>query len=99
MAGTIDIIVENFAGINLFRDRIVVNPDLPRSWNRLAFNLVHRDNLFHFEIVPGLIRVRKEPVGAGGAEQIDVQVGRQTHTLNNETLEIAYEQKSARMPV
>jgi trehalose/maltose hydrolase-like predicted phosphorylase/beta-phosphoglucomutase-like phosphatase (HAD superfamily) len=98
MAGTLDIVVENFAGINLFRDRIVVNPDLPRGWDRLAFTLVHRDNLFRFEIVPGSVRVSREALGADGAGEMTIQVGGQTRNLGDEPLEIPYEQKSARMP-
>ena len=98
MAGTIDIIVENFAGINLFRDHLVVNPDLPRSWNRLEFKIVHRQNLFHFEIVPGTIRVRKEAIGPDAEPEMYVQVGEASHPLNDEPIEIPYVQKSARMP-
>jgi trehalose/maltose hydrolase-like predicted phosphorylase len=98
MAGTIDIIVENFAGINLFRDHLVVNPDLPRSWNRLEFKIVHRQNLFHFEIVPGSIRVRKEAIGPDAEAEMSVQVGEASHALNDEPIEIPYVQKSARMP-
>jgi trehalose/maltose hydrolase-like predicted phosphorylase len=75
-----------------------VNPDLPRGWNRLDFTLAHRGNLFHFEIVPGTIRVRKETVEADGAEEMQLQVGEETHALNTEPLEVSYRQKSARMP-
>ncbi|MFP4373593.1 MAG: HAD family hydrolase [Spirochaetaceae bacterium] len=98
MAGTIGIIVENFAGINLFRDHLVVNPDLPRGWNRLEFRLAHRQNLFHVEIVPGTIRIRKEAIGPEAEPEMYVQVGEESHALNKEPLEVPYAQKSARMP-
>jgi trehalose/maltose hydrolase-like predicted phosphorylase len=98
MAGTLGIIIENFAGINLFRDHIVVNPDLPRSWNRLAFSLLHRGNLFDFDINPGTVRVSRRPLVEERAETMYLRVGEETYALNSQQLEIAYEQKSARMP-
>ncbi|MFW5694852.1 MAG: HAD family hydrolase [Alkalispirochaeta sp.] len=98
MAGTLGIIIENFAGINLFRDHIEVNPDLPRSWNSLAFSLVHRGNLFLFEIVPGTMRITRRALDADRAEAMYLRVGEETYSLDAQPLEVPYEQKSARMP-
>ncbi len=99
MAGTISIILENFAGINLFRDRVLVNPDLPRQWNMLSFKIVHRSNLFHFEITPEVVRVRRELVGLDGAEALPLQVDEETYQPGDEPLEVPYVQKSVRMPI
>jgi len=104
MAGSIGIIIENFAGINLFRDRIVMNPDLPRQWNSLAFSLCHRSNIFYFEVLPELIRVRREVLESEAdpdseAETLMLQVGEHLYTPGADPLEIPYRQQSARMPI
>lgn len=99
MAGTLDIVMKNFAGINLFRDHIAVAPDLPRSWNRLQFKILHRDNLLHFDIEPGTIRVRSELTAPDRAKRLPVEVDGTLYTPGEtEPLSLTYEQKSARMP-
>ncbi|MGM0673684.1 MAG: HAD family hydrolase [Spirochaetota bacterium] len=98
MAGSIDIIIKNFAGINVFRDHIVVDPDLPRRWNRLSFELVHRSNHFHFEITPHSVRARKVAVGPGAESDISIHVDENTYHVGSEAVEIPYTQKNARMP-
>ncbi len=98
MAGTLGIIVENFAGVNLFRDRIVMNPDLPRQWNSLTFSLRHRSNLFSCEVMPELIRVSCELLDSS-AELLMLQVGDHLYTPGPDPIEIPYRQKNARMPI
>jgi len=99
MAGTLSTVLEGFAGINLFRDHVAMNPDLPRTWNRLAFKLLHRGNLFAFEVVPELIRVRKEVLPIDGMEDLWLQVGDQVYHPGAEIVEIPYQQQNARMPI
>lgn len=50
MAGTLDIITGNFAGITFHPDKVEINPSLPNYWKRLAFSLVHRGKHFSVDI-------------------------------------------------
>lgn len=53
MGGTLDLAVKSFAGLAVYRDRLVFEPCLPRHWERLAFTIRHRGSLFRFEIRHG----------------------------------------------
>ncbi len=50
MAGTLDIIYQNFAGVELFRNFFRINPKLPDHWDELRFKLFHREKEFSFKI-------------------------------------------------
>ncbi|MFO7734932.1 MAG: beta-phosphoglucomutase family hydrolase [bacterium] len=50
MAGTLDIITGNFAGITFHSDKVEIDPSLPEHWRKLAFSLVHRGNRFSVDI-------------------------------------------------
>ncbi len=90
MAGVIEIITKNFAGINLFENGLAVNPVLPRGWDRLRFTLKHRSRLFHFDISGRLIRIRKEAVGLEGEKATYLKVGDRKYTFHDEPLEVEY---------
>ncbi|MFO8055286.1 MAG: beta-phosphoglucomutase family hydrolase [Bacteroidales bacterium] len=49
MAGTIDIIVESFAGIELFDDYFEINPVFPDHWREVTFKIHHIKRTFEFE--------------------------------------------------
>ncbi len=51
MAGSIDLVLTAFAGINLFRDRLVIEPRLPAGWNRIAFRITHQGEELFIEVV------------------------------------------------
>ena len=48
MAGTIDIIVQSFAGVELFNDHFELNPSMPAHWDELRFKIYHRQKSFRF---------------------------------------------------
>jgi trehalose/maltose hydrolase-like predicted phosphorylase len=50
MAGSIDIILTSFAGINLFRDKILINPRLPSHWKEISFTMQHQGSYFDVRI-------------------------------------------------
>lgn len=81
MAGTICIMLENFAGLSLFRDRIRIEPNLPHSWNRFVFRLTHRGVPVRIEIVSDRVRVWNEAEGVAGADAPDIEVDGRTYTL------------------
>jgi len=51
MSGSIDIVVTAFAGLNLFRDHVEVDPELPREWNRVEFGIMHQGEKLRVEVV------------------------------------------------
>ena len=58
MAGTIDIIIKTFAGINLFKDYIKLDPSLPKYWRSLSFKIIRKGSWFHIEITKRKIKVK-----------------------------------------
>lgn len=49
--------VFGFGGVHLTRDRLYVDPALPRGWTRLAFPLRLRGERLDFEVTPGRVRI------------------------------------------
>lgn len=87
MGGTIDIIFKAFAGINIYKDHIHVNPRLPEHWDRLRFTFQLRENRMEIHLDRKNIRIRH----LGGDGGFGVQVGEDMHRLDrNQTLEIEY---------
>lgn len=50
MAATLDVPVTTFAGIDLRQDTIVIQPNLPEKWTRLAFHFTWRNILFQISV-------------------------------------------------
>jgi trehalose/maltose hydrolase-like predicted phosphorylase len=91
MAGTVEILMKNFAGLNLFADRVMLNPSLPRGWSRLSFRIIHRSRLFDIRIDPNRVKISKTAVGDDGKGRTLIQVGATEHTIQEgETLEIEH---------
>ncbi len=55
MAGTIEILFKGFAGVNLYRDKIELNPHLPKNWRKLSFKITHRGSTLVLDILPDKI--------------------------------------------
>ena len=88
MAGTVDIIVRSFAGINIYKDRVELNPNVPRHWNNLSFKIVDRGNLFSFEISKNNISLKCD---LKHKKEIRVVVGKDNYKLkSNKVLNIPY---------
>ncbi len=60
MGGTIDIIYKSFAGINLFKDKISIEPDLPDHWKRVRFKIKFHGKWFQIDIDRNKIIVNNE---------------------------------------
>jgi len=50
VGGSWQTVVQGFAGLTLKSDRIVLNPWLPKKWDRLAFRVRWRERTVHLEI-------------------------------------------------
>jgi beta-phosphoglucomutase family hydrolase len=79
MGGTLDLVFKAFAGISLFKDGILFEPQLPSHWRRLSFKLIHRRNWFHISITPDDLTVKK--LTESKKQPVDIIVGKQRYTL------------------
>jgi trehalose/maltose hydrolase-like predicted phosphorylase len=88
MGGTLDIIFKSFAGINIFKDYIQIEPNLPEHWLNLSFRVLLRNVWIGIELNHNTIKVRYiEGIG----EKANIQVGDTTYVLeNHQVLEIPY---------
>ncbi len=64
MAGTLDIVIESFAGIEITDNAFIVKPALPQHWEHLAFTLVYRGNHYAFDITKDTITAECKINGA-----------------------------------
>jgi beta-phosphoglucomutase family hydrolase len=88
MAGTLDIVMKTFAGINFFKDHIDLNPYMPNHWKELSFKILYKDNLLFFEITHTMLRVKKIKCGK---MDITVNVKGTTYELNEDQwIEVFY---------
>ena len=67
MAGSIDIIMRYFAGVNLSGITPALNPHLPKHWDKLEFRICHRKIWYDLEITQRHVKVKirekeKKPV-------------------------------------
>jgi beta-phosphoglucomutase family hydrolase len=88
MAGTLDILFKSFAGVNIFKDYLQIEPNLPSQWKRLSFKIVLRDTWIGIDVTQDEISVRyiKKPV-----QKIRIQVADNFYVLqNSKPLRIPY---------
>ncbi len=57
MGGTLDILFKGFAGINIFKDYIQINPELPSHWRSLSFKVLLRGSLLQIRIAQEEVEV------------------------------------------
>jgi beta-phosphoglucomutase family hydrolase len=49
MAGTLDVIMRYFAGVECYGDTLYINPHLPKHWKLLAFKIRYKKTWYYFE--------------------------------------------------
>jgi trehalose/maltose hydrolase-like predicted phosphorylase len=87
MGGTLDLVTKAFAGISLFKDAILFEPQLPLHWKRLSFKLLHRRNQFSITITPDQLTVKK--LAESKKQPVDILVGEKRYpTKGKETVTI-----------
>jgi len=90
MGGTLDILFKSFAGINIFKDYIQVEPSLPLHWKSLSFKIRLRDIWLHVEVTDRSITVRYLE---GEGEKPEVLVGDDRFRIPDDgPLEIPYKE-------
>ncbi len=85
MAGSIDIVLKGFVGLNLFRDHLAIDPHLPEDWERVSFRIVHHGERMIVDVVredgePAVYVTRLESTGTGitacrGENELELPVG------------------------
>jgi trehalose/maltose hydrolase-like predicted phosphorylase len=79
MGGTLDLVIKAFAGVSLFKDAILFEPQLPLHWRRLAFKLSHRRNWFHVTLTPEELTVKK--LTESKKQPVDIMVGEKRYSV------------------
>jgi beta-phosphoglucomutase family hydrolase len=87
MAGTLDIIFKSFAGVNIFKDYLQIEPNLPSQWQSLSFKITVRGTWIGIEVTRDEVKVFcvKKPV-----QKLRIRVGEEYYTLNSKPLRIPY---------
>ena len=92
MAGTIDIVLKNFAGLQICRDYIEIDPDLPQHWNKIAFRVIHRHNRIELLITQNTVRVTYLE---GNDEKITIRIDEGDYKVARQgTLDIPYRKET-----
>ncbi len=60
MAGTLNIIMENFGGISCSYEKLEINPRLPSHWASLTFKFLFKGNWYNIDITRSRIKVSTE---------------------------------------
>jgi trehalose/maltose hydrolase-like predicted phosphorylase len=74
MAGTLDVIMRYFAGVELSSGQLEINPNMPSHWNMLSFRICDKKQWFYIEITKENISVKL--LGRGETKIIATIVGK-----------------------
>ena len=92
MAGTVDIVLRHYAGLELFCDRVSINPDMPMRLRRLGFRFQHRGRWFDVVLTRDRLRVQ---VDDAETDPVALELVGQTHLLTpGAAIEIAIEPRA-----
>jgi alpha,alpha-trehalase len=80
MAGTVDLVLRCYGGIEIRQDVLFVDPVLPEELHELKFSIIYRRQLLHIEITRGHLCVRLSQ-HVGQAMPVAVDVAGDFHVL------------------
>lgn len=58
LGGTWQALIFGFAGIEIRKNKLAINPRMPRSWRKLIFSLEWQESLIKLELTNDLIKIR-----------------------------------------
>jgi kojibiose phosphorylase len=58
LGGTWQAVIFGFAGVSIKRERLFINPRMPRTWGKLVFSLLWRQTLVQLEITSNTVKVK-----------------------------------------
>jgi trehalose/maltose hydrolase-like predicted phosphorylase len=68
MAGTLQIIVDNFAGLEARPRKLLLMPSMPCGWEHTGFTLRYRGNRYDLAVSPGRVKVSMSNDATGSIE-------------------------------
>jgi alpha,alpha-trehalase len=80
MAGTVDLVLRCYGGIEIRQDVLFLDPVLPEELHELKFSIIYRRQLLHIEITRGHLSVRLSQ-HVGQAMPVAVDVAGDFHVL------------------
>ena len=60
LGGIWQVVVFGYGGIRIVEGKLRIEPNLPREWNNLEFNIEYRKQVLHFNINHNRLRIKKE---------------------------------------
>lgn len=81
MAGTINLLLSSYAGVDLSGAELNLNPNLPENWTRIVFNISFRKNSFRITVYHNKVIIKAE--NETGAD-ISIKVWGKIYTIINE---------------
>jgi trehalose/maltose hydrolase-like predicted phosphorylase len=72
-------VIKAFAGISLFKDAILLEPQLPLHWRTLSFNVCHRRNRFHLSLSHDKLTIKK--LRESKKQPVDILVGGKRYSV------------------
>jgi len=70
LGGTWQAVVFGFAGVEIKKEKLFINPRMPRTWKKMVFSLAWRENLIKLELDNEVVKLKIE-----SAKQKVVQMG------------------------
>lgn len=57
MGGTVLMVITSFAGLNLKKKNLAINPSLPKNWDSIKFNLKFKNNQYFIEVTHNQLKI------------------------------------------
>ena len=70
LGGSWQAVIFGFAGIKIKKEKLLINPYLPRSWKKLSFHLEWRGSLTNLEITNEVIKIK-----VSSSKLKDIEIG------------------------
>lgn len=60
MGATLNVVTSYFAGVDYRGDMLEINPNVPKTWQKIAFKMTFKNINFHFEITKETIAIKAD---------------------------------------
>ncbi len=93
LGGTWQAVIYGFAGTSIKKDKLQVNPRIPKTWNKIIFSFRWQECVFKFEVSNNVVQVK---IFSAKRKEIELVVFRKTHLLRINKLYIFKREKKQR---
>ena len=70
MGGTVLMAITSFAGINLKKKTLNINPSLPKNWDSIKFNFGFKNNHYFVELTQSQLRIE---IKSKNSNQVEIE--------------------------